>query len=139
VSWPHDGLNREKGSGEQLHAIYRSKQMNLLPWNATNPPGIGQREGEGGISVEAGVLAMLDDMYQGKLKVFKTCQQWFREKRIYHRDLKAKIVRMNEDLICASRYGHMMLRHARTVSVRPVKHAASMGMRMWGKVRAANG
>lgn len=135
VAWPHDGLNREKGSGEQLHSIYRKKDVNLLPWNATNPPGIGQKEGEGGISVEASVLGMLDDMYQGKLKVFKTCQQWFREKRLYHRDLKAKIVRMNEDLICASRYGWMMMRHARTMSVTPRREQRAVGMRMWAHGR----
>lgn len=131
VSWPHDGLNREKGSGEQLQAIYRKKGLNLLPWNATNAPTAGQVEGEGGISVEAGVLNMLDDMYQGKIKVFSTCQQWMREKRLYHRDLKAKIVRMNEDLICASRYGHMMMRHSRTESVRPRRANAAVGVRMW--------
>jgi phage terminase large subunit-like protein len=136
VAWPHDGLNREKGSGEQLHAIYRKKGVNLLPWNATNPPGPGQVEGEGGISVEASVLNMLDDMYQGKIKVFKTCPQWFREKRLYHRDLKAKIVRLNEDLICASRYGYMMLRHARTESVRPMKRVSAVGARMWGGASA---
>ncbi len=132
VAWPHDGLNREKGSGEQLHAIYRKKGVNLLPWNATNPPGPGQKEGEGGISVEASVLSMLDAMYQGKIKVFSTCQQWFREKRLYHRDLKAKIVRLNEDLICASRYAYMMHRHSRTESVRARKHVGSVGARMWG-------
>lgn len=137
VSWPHDGLNREKGSGEQLQAIYRKKGMNLLPWNATNPPTNGQTEGEGGISVESAVLNMLDDMYQGKIKVFKTCQTWFREKRLYHRDLKAKIVRLNEDLICASRYGHMMIRHARTESVRVKQQPSRTGVRMWGGQRAA--
>ena len=131
VAWPHDGLNREKGSGDELHMIYRRKGVNLLPWNATNPPVIGQTEGDGGISVEASVLAMLDDMYQGKIKVFRSCPQWFREKRLYHRDLKAKIVRLNEDLICASRYGHMMVRHARVESVRARRTERVLGVRMW--------
>jgi hypothetical protein len=46
--------------------------------------------------------------------VFRTCTTWLKEKRMYHRDLKGKIVRMHEDMICASRYAHMMMRHART-------------------------
>lgn len=132
VSWPHDGLNREKGSGDELQQIYRKKGLNLLPWKATNPPAIGQVEGEGGNSTEAAVLAMLDRMYAKKWKVFRTCQTWMKEKRMYHRDLKGKIVRMHEDMICASRYAHMMLRHSRVMSVLPAKRSsASVGVRMW--------
>lgn len=132
VAWPHDGLNREKGSGDELQAIYRKKGLNLLSAKATNAPTVGQIEGEGGNSTEAAVLAMLDRMYAGKWKVFRTCQVWQKEKRMYHRDLKGKIVRMHEDLICASRYGHMMIRHARTQSVLPARrHAGGTGIRMW--------
>ena len=135
VSWPHDGLNREKGSGEELQKIYRDKGMNLLPWRATSAPDytLGQTEGDGGNSLEKSILAMLDDMYLGRLKVFSTCTQWFKEKRMYHRDNKSKIVRRWEDCISASRYGHMMLRHARTQSVLPVRKGATMlGARNWG-------
>jgi phage terminase large subunit-like protein len=135
VAWPHDGLNREKGSGDELQAIYRKKGVNLLPWKATNPPTIGQVEGEGGNSTEAAVLAMLDRMYGKKWKVFRTCTTWLKEKRMYHRDLKGKIVRMHEDMICASRYAHMMLRHGRTMSVLPRRQAGSghIGMRQWAR------
>lgn len=134
VAWPHDGLNREKGSGDELQKIYRDKGMNMLPWRATNPPdgAAGQREGEGGNSLEKSVLAMLDDMYSGKIKVFSTCQQWFKEKRMYHRDKNGKIVKQWEDCISASRYGHMMMRHARVVSVLPAKRSSSRtGGRNW--------
>jgi phage terminase large subunit-like protein len=132
VAWPHDGLNREKGSGDELHNIYRSKGLNLLPWKATNPPKVGQYEGEGGNSTEASVLSMLDDMYGKKIRVFKTCTTFLKEKRMYHRDLKGKIVRMHEDMICAARYAHMMIRHSRTVSVLPRKTENSgVGMRNW--------
>jgi phage terminase large subunit-like protein len=133
VAWPHDGLNREKGSGDELQAIYRKKGANLLPWKATNPPTIGQVEGEGGNSLEASVLAMLDDMLLGKIKIFRTCATWLKERRMYHRDVKGRIVRLNEDLICASRYGHMMIRHSRTQSVIPQRRGTgTTGMRMWG-------
>ncbi len=131
VAWPHDGMNREKGTGDELQATYRNKGCNLLPWKATNPPTVGMTEGDGGNSVEASVLAMLDRMYAKKFKVFRTCQTWMSEKRKYHRDLKGKIVRLHEDLICASRYAHMMLRHARTESVRPRRQAEAAGLRMW--------
>jgi len=135
VAWPHDGSNREKGSGIQLQATYRSKGLtNLLPWKASNPPdgSTGQQEGDGGNSLEKSVLSMLDDMYLGKIKVFSTCQEWFKEKRMYHRDLNAKIVAQWNDVLDASRYGHMMLRHARTMSVLPKKRTSdNVGMRNW--------
>lgn len=139
VAWPHDGMNREKGTGDELQMTYRKKGLNLLPWKATNAPGIGEVEGEGGNSVEKSVLDMLDRMLQGKFKVFKTCQAWMREKRMYHRDQKARIVRLNEDLICASRYAHMMLRHADSMARRRAvmaatkraQGAAAQGIRMW--------
>lgn len=133
VAWPHDGANREKGTGDELQHTYRKKGLNLLPWKATSPPTVGQTEGQGGNSVEASILSMLDDMYQGRIKVFKTCVTWLKEKRMYHRDLKGKIVRMHEDMICASRYGHMMIRHARVQSVLPKRNvSAGEGLRQWG-------
>jgi phage terminase large subunit-like protein len=142
VSWPHDGANREKGTGDELQQTYRKEGLTtLLPWKATNPPdaAVGQKEGEGGNSVEKAVLAMLDDMLAGKFKVFRSCQRWMKEKRLYHRDLKGKIVRLHEDLICASRYAHMMRRHAdsawrrRAVVARATRdrRAAAVGMRNW--------
>ena len=131
VAWPHDGLNREKGSGDELQNIYRKKGLNLLPWKATNPPTVGQVEGDGGNSVEAAILDMLDRMRLGRWKVFNNCTTWLKEKRIYHRDLKGKIVRMHEDCICASRYAAMMIRHARTVSVLPKKTETPLGLRVW--------
>jgi phage terminase large subunit-like protein len=132
VAWPHDGANREKGTGDQLQATYRKKGLNLLPWKATNPPTIGEIEGEGGNSVEASVLSMLDRMLLKKWKVFKTCTTWQKEGRMYHRNLKGQIVRMHEDLICASRYAHMMVRHARTQSVLPARRSSgAVGVRQW--------
>lgn len=132
VAWPHDGMNREKGTGDELQAIYRRKKMNLLPWKSTNPPSLGNKEGEGGNSMEASVNDMLDRMLLKKFKVFKTCPSWLKERRSYHRNVKGQIVRLYEDLICASRYAHMMLRHARTQSVLPQRReSARHGLRMW--------
>lgn len=131
VAWPHDGANREKGTGDELQAVYRVKGLNLLPWKATNTPTIGQVEGEGGNSLEASVIAMLDRMLLKKWKVFRTCQTWMKEGRMYHRNLKGQIVRMHEDLICASRYAHMMIRHAQTETVRSRRRESGTGLRQW--------
>ena len=116
VAWPHDGEQHDKGSGEQLAAQYRDKhKVKMLkakathaPDRTTSPP---QKEGEGGNSVEVGLMSMLDRMLTGKLKVAKHLGDWFEEFRLYHRE-DGKIVKVGDDLMSATRYGLMMLRHA---------------------------
>jgi hypothetical protein len=68
---------------------------------------------EGGNGVEAGIAEMLDRMQTGRWKVFKTCASWLEERRLYHRK-DGKIVKERDDVISASRYALMMLRHAET-------------------------
>ena len=68
---------------------------------------------DGGSGVEAGVLEMLERMQTGRFKVFSTCGAWFGEFRLYHRD-GGRIVKLNDDLISASRYALMMRRFAGT-------------------------
>ncbi len=122
VAWPHDGLNTEKGTGDELRQSYEKCGLNMLPEKATNPPdfSMGQKEGEGGNSKEKSILDMFQRMENGKFKVFATCTNWLAEKSMYHRDEKAKIVDLMDDLISASRYAHMMLRKStvRTVKIR---------------------
>ena len=65
------------------------------------------------VSVEAGIMAMLDRKQTGRLKVFSHLEDWFAEYRIYHRK-DGLVVKEKEDLICATRYGVMMLRAATT-------------------------
>ena len=98
VAWPHDGL--EARDGIEFIAQYRRLKLNVLPWKATHPPAPGEKEGEGGISVEAGLMQMLERMETGRFKVFSTCKCWLEEKRMYHRDEKAKLVKLNDDLLC---------------------------------------
>ena len=71
---------------------------------------------DGSTSVEAGVLQILDRMRGGRWKVFKGDNDaWLDEVRTYHRDAKTGlIVKEADDAISASRYGMMMLSHART-------------------------
>jgi hypothetical protein len=116
VAWPHDGLNAEKGTGDELVKSYEREGLNMLPWKATNPPDFrqGQKEGDGGNSVEAAIMDMYERMETGRFKVFKTCRYFLEEVRTYHRDENAKLVKLRDDVISATRYAHMMLRHART-------------------------
>jgi len=108
-AWPHDGLQHDKGSCEQLAKQYRAQGLNMLPDRATFDDGTN--------SVEAGVLDMFERMETGRWKVFDTCQSWLEERRMYHR-ADGKIVKQRDDLISSSRYALMMKRSAR---VRPVK------------------
>lgn len=112
VAWPHDGLQHDKGSGEQLATQYRGHGLNMLRDKATNPPKPGEPEGSGGNGVEAPVQEMLERMLTGRWKVFKTCRSWLEERRMYHRN-DGKIVKEVDDTISASRYAYMMLRHAK--------------------------
>ena len=103
-AWPHDGLQHDKGSGEQLAAQYREQGLDMLHERATFPDGTN--------GVEAGVMDMLDRMQTGRWKVFFSCGDWFEEFRLYHRK-NGLIVKERDDLISASRYALMMLRHAK--------------------------
>jgi hypothetical protein len=115
VAWPHDGLQHDKGSGEQLAQQYRNQGVAMLPERAQFPD-------ERGNGVEAGVTEMLDRMQTGRLKIAAHLSELWEEIRLYHRAPpahgigEAKLVKMNDDLICAVRYGMMMLRYAKTES-----------------------
>lgn len=105
VAWPHDGLQHDKGSGVALKEQYAAQGLNMLSEKATFP--------DGSNGVEAGVMDMLDRMKTGRWKVFRTCDGWIQELRLYHR-VDGLIVKERDDRICASRYAMMMLRHAVT-------------------------
>jgi phage terminase large subunit-like protein len=113
VAWPHDGLQHDKGSGEELAKQYKNHGVRMLKEKATHAPdkSKGQAEGEGGNSVEVGLIAMDDRFTTGRLKVAKHLTQWFEEFRMYHRE-DGKLVKVEDDLLSATRYGLMMLRHA---------------------------
>jgi len=68
---------------------------------------------DGSVSVEAGLMMMLDRFRVGKLKVFKEHLDWWEEFRLYHRK-DGKVVKEGDDLLCATRYALMSLRHAST-------------------------
>lgn len=117
-AWPHDGLNHEKGTGEQLAPQYAAQGLNMLPERATYP--------DGSNGVEAGLMDMLDRMQTGRLKVFRHLTEWWDEFRLYHRK-DGKVVKERDDLMSATRYAIMMLRFA-------ILHPNALD-----KVRGANG
>ena len=55
-------------------------------------------------SVEAGIFECYKRMTTGRLKVFKSCTQWFEEFRIYRRDKRGKVVKENDHLMDPTRY-----------------------------------
>jgi len=118
VSWPHDGLQHDKGSGEQLAEQYKSHGLKMLPERATHP--------DGGNGVEAGLMEMLERMETGRFKVFKGLTDWFEEFRLYHRK-DGKIVKERDDIMSATRYGVMMLRHAAVKPTGSLKLTAQLG------------
>ena len=54
---------------------------------------------------------MLDRMKTGRLKVAAHLSKWFEEFRMYHRK-DGKVVKERDDLMAATRYGIMMIRHS---------------------------
>ena len=116
VAWPHDGLQHDKGSGDQISELYRKQGAKMLHEHA-------QFQG-GGYGVEAGIFDMLDRMRTGRLKVARHLEPWWREFRGYHRK-EGVIVKDRDDLMSATRYALMMLRFARStaeddISKRPI-------------------
>lgn len=104
VAWPHDGLERDKGSGQPLRDIYARHGVNMLPMHAA----YGDDRGN---AVEPGIEEMLERMRTGRLKVFRHLGEWFEEFRDYHRD-DGKVVKVRDDLMAATRYALMMLRYS---------------------------
>jgi phage terminase large subunit-like protein len=112
VAWPHDGWQTEKGSGVQLAEQYKACDVEMLDEHAQfEETGQDSETQQSLISVEAGLQEMLTRMETGRWKVFSHLKDWFAEFRLYHRD-NGKIVKLFDDLLSASRYAMMMLRHA---------------------------
>jgi len=103
VAWPHDGLQHDKGSGEELAKQYKAQGLHMLRSRATFE--------DGGNGLEAGVTEMLDRMKTGRFKVFDHLSLFFEEFRLYHRK-DGKIVKVADDIISAARYALMMKRKA---------------------------
>lgn len=80
---------RSQKDGEQLLQNY--KDLGLLLSKADN-------------SVEAGIYAVWERISTGRMKVFRSCNNWLGEYRLYRRDEKGKIVKEKDHLMDATRY-----------------------------------
>lgn len=101
-SWPRDGRRETlEGAGIALAKQYKEQGMNMLGTHA--------QFADGSVSVEAGLMEMLDRMQTGRFKVFSNLNDWFEEFRLYHRK-DGVVVKLRDDLMSATRYGVMMLR-----------------------------
>lgn len=105
TAWPHDGLQTEKGSGDQQKKAYVDAGWSMMPEHATWQAG--------GNGVEIGLVELYERMTTGRLKVFSHLTDWFEEKLNYHRDENGNIVKVNDDLLAATRYAYMMRRYAK--------------------------
>jgi phage terminase large subunit-like protein len=105
VAWPRDLSEADPQSGRPIAALFRQEGVKMLPEPA-------QFE-DGSVSVEAGLLLMQTRIEAGTLKIFESCAEPFlAEYRVYHRK-DGRIVKEQDDVLDAVRYGLMCLRHAR--------------------------
>lgn len=95
---------RSQKDGEQLLQIYRNLGLILVP--AIN-------------AVEAGIYAVWQLMCAGKLKVFSSLSNWYREFRLYQRDEDGRVLKQNDHLMDAMRYFVMSGRDLMTVAPPP--------------------
>lgn len=107
IAWPADGLATEKGSGESLMTIYKAQGLRMLPDHASDITG--------GNSVEASVAELIDRMLTRRFRVFSHLQDFWREYRLYRRAPDGRILKVDDDLISAIRYGCMEMRKGRPV------------------------
>ena len=132
TAWPHDVGQGDKRSGKPLSSVFRDEYgLNMLPECFSNPPNLGEKEGQGGIGVEAGLWNLLTAMETGRFKVFNGLSDWFREKGLYHRK-DGKVVKRADDLMDATRYAYQSLRFA-DIKPRLItrKHQIPIGIRNW--------
>jgi phage terminase large subunit-like protein len=116
VAWPHDG---ETGAGittnETVAAIYKKLGLAMRPTHATFL--------EGGYSFYSGITVMEERFAAKKLRVAAHLFEWFDEYGGYHK-LNGKVVKVDDDLLSATRVGCMDLRFAKTFSHFPAMRKA---------------
>lgn len=69
-------------------------------------------------AVEAGIYEVWQRMSTGRLKVFKSCQNWLYEFRLYRRDEKGRIVKVNDHAMDDTRY--MVMSGIERMKTKPV-------------------
>jgi hypothetical protein len=100
---------RSQVDGQQLMARYRELGLALQP--AEN-------------AVEAGIHAVWMRLETGRLRVFRTLQNWFAEHQLYRRDENGRIVKAHDHLMDATRY---LVANLQGFKVRPLKGGDGAG------------
>ena len=80
---------RSQDDGVRLMQTYKDLGLDIAP--AFN-------------GVESGIYGVWERLSTGRVKVFKSLQNWLTEYRMYRRDEKGKIVKSNDHLMDATRY-----------------------------------
>lgn len=101
-SWPHDGWVHDKQSGLTTSTLFEEEGIRMLPMHAQ------YEDGKAGL--EAGLMDWNERLAAGRFKVSKACPLLIEEMETYHRDEKYKVVKLDDDLISATRYAMMMRR-----------------------------
>jgi hypothetical protein len=97
---------RGQADGRAMISMYRDLGLDLV--DADN-------------SVETGIFELLTRMTTGRLKVFRSLQNWIREFRLYRRDEKGRIVKEMDHGLDAARYGHSRLHDLLATAPAPPK------------------
>lgn len=121
VAWPHDGEVRDRGSGIELHKIYRKDhKCNMLSKSARYKNDVGGGQAQWPI-----IETLRLRIASGQFKAFRTCVPFLEEYRSYHtRD--GKIVSKRDDALKAVFYALMMLRYATSsMAANPLRHQAA--------------
>ena len=106
VAWPHDGHNRDKGSGISLNKLYADEGLHTLDDHATMTAG--------GYGLYASVTAFDAMMKKRKVKVDESCVDFITEYGQYHYK-DGKIVSVRDDVLDAARIAWMMRRKGKPV------------------------
>lgn len=80
---------RSQGDGTQLIQMYKDLGLDLDTANN---------------AVEAGIYEMWQRLSTGRYKVFRSCQNWLSEYRLYRRDEKGRVVKGSDHAMDESRY-----------------------------------
>ena len=81
---------RAQKDGEQLVQLYKDQGLKLHLADNT---------------VEAGIFDVYERFTTGRLKIFSTCVDTLAEYRVYRRDEKGRVVKQNDHIMDALRYG----------------------------------
>lgn len=106
IAWPHDALQKDKGTAIDITEQYEEQGVNMLPISAR------YADDKGGGQATEPIISRINEMLKtGQIKISKRCIKLLAEMRQYHRKDGA-IVREKDDCISAFHYAVMMLRYA---------------------------